>query len=128
MNTYREMKVLDQELDQKPTPKKVIRMAELRVRNLLAFSELQSYNDTGKWRYKHPIIAHQSERSRLEELRRTNPQEFLKQYAACHSNIKRYTSYLKNPSRKEQREKDKINLARHKEREILFKSILEVIK
>ncbi|RGN43812.1 MULTISPECIES: hypothetical protein [unclassified Bacteroides] len=119
------MKVLDKELDQKPTPQKVKKMAELRIRNLLAFSELQSYNDTGKWRYKHPIIAHQSERSQLEELRRTNPQEFLRQYAACHDNIKRYTSYLKNPSREVRREKDRINLTRHKEREILFKSILE---
>lgn len=119
------MKVLDQELDQKPTPQKVKKMAELRIRNLLAFSELQSYNDTGKWRYKHPLIVHQSERSRLEELYRTNPQEFLKQYAACRDNIKRYTSYLKNPSRKARQEKDKINLARHKEREVLFKSILE---
>lgn len=119
------MKVLDQELDQKPTTQKVKRMAELRIRNLLAFSELQSYNDTGKWRYKHPIIAHQSERSQLEELRRTNPQEFLKQYAACNANIKRYASYLKNSSREDRRDKDKFNLTRYKEREVLFKSILE---
>lgn len=119
------MKVLDQELDLKSTSQKVKRMAELRIRNLQAFSELKSFNDTGRWRYKHPIIAHESERSQLEELRRTNPQEFLRQYAACHDNVKRYTSYLKNPSREKKWEKDKVNLTRHKEREVLFKSILE---
>ena len=52
------MKQLDEQLDKKPTTQAVIDMAELRIRNLLAFEELQSFNDTGKFRYKHPFIAH----------------------------------------------------------------------
>ena len=62
------MKQLDEQLDKKPTTQAVIDMAELRIRNLLAFEELQSFNDTGKFRYKHPFIAHQSERAQLEDL------------------------------------------------------------
>lgn len=118
------MKVLDAELDQKPTPTKVKQMAELRNQNLLAFFELESFNQTGKWRYKHPLIKHQSEQSILEELRKTNPEEFLRQYAACNANVKRYTSYLKNTKREDKRKSDKQNLTKHKEREALFKSIL----
>ena len=41
------MKQLDELLDKKPTRRAVVDMAELRIRNLLAFSELQTYNDTG---------------------------------------------------------------------------------
>ena len=44
------MKQLDEQLDKKPTTQAVIDMAELRIRNLLAFEELQSFNDTGKFR------------------------------------------------------------------------------
>ena len=44
------MAVLDTELENNPTDAKVARMAELRIRNLLCFSELQSFNDTGQWR------------------------------------------------------------------------------
>lgn len=99
-------------------------MAELRNQNLLAFSELEAFNETGKWRYKHPLIKHHSEQSMLEELRKTNPEEFLKQYAACNANVKRYTSYLKSPKREEKRKSDRENLAKHTEREALFKSII----
>lgn len=122
--THREMKVLDAELDRKPTPTRVKRMAELRIQNLLAFAELESYNDTGKWRFKHPLIKHHSERSILQELRKADPEEFLRQYAACNGNVKRYTSYLKNAGRADKRQTDKEHLNRHKEREALFKSIL----
>ena len=119
------MKVLDAELDTKPSPAKVRDMAESRIRNLLCFNELKSYNDTGKWLYQHPLIIHQSERQILLDLRKNNPQEFLKQYAATEANIKRYTSFLKNPKREDHHKTDKINLARYLERSQIFKFILE---
>lgn len=119
------MKVLDLELDKNPTPAKVRDMAELRIRNLLCFDELNTFNNTGKWLYKHPFIIHQSERQILIDLRKSDPKEFLKQYAATEANIKRYTSFLKSDKRKDQRITDKKNLARHIERAQLFKSILE---
>ena len=124
MNTYREMKVLDIELENKPTDAKVSKMAELRIRNFLCFSELQSYNDTGQWRYKHPFVIHQSERARLEELKRRDPEAFLRKYANCSYNIKRYISFLKNDTRADRRESDKKNLTRYRELETIFKDII----
>lgn len=119
------MKVLDKELDDKPTEKAVVNMAETRIRNLQCFEELQSFNDTGKWKNIHPLLINQSDRFRLEELRKKNPEEFLKQYAACSQNIKRYSSYLKNDSRKDKHASDKTNLKKHKDLKIIFESILK---
>lgn len=119
------MKVLNAELDDKPTEAKVAKMAETRIRNLQCFEELQSFNDTGKWRNKHPLLIHYSERFQLSELRRRDPAAFLKKYANCQQNIMRYRSYLNNESRVEQRESDKKNLIKHQEREIIFETILK---
>lgn len=118
------MQVLDTELDDRPTEAKVARMAETRIRNLQCFEELRSFNDTGKWRNKHPLLIHHSERFCLEELRRRDPAAFLKQYANCQQNIKRYKSYLNNGSRSDQRDRDKKNLVKHQERQVVFETIL----
>lgn len=115
---------LDKVLDDTPTEDDIKRMAELRIRNLQAFSELQAFNDSGKWLYKHPLIIHMSERFQLEDLRRRNPEQFLKEYANCSHNVKRYRSYLKNKKRIDNRKQDKENLAKHAERKTLFENIL----
>lgn len=119
------MKQLDESLDKKPVKRDIIDMVELRIRNLQAFDELQSFNDTGKFKYKHPLIIHQSERAQLEELLRKNPQEFLRYHKNVLDNIRRYESYLKRVDRESRRAQDKENLRRHREREAIFKAILE---
>lgn len=119
------MKVLDAELDDKPTESRVAKMAETRIRNLQCFEELQSFNDTGKWKNKHPLLIHYSERFQLEELRRGDPEAFLQKYAACNHNISRYKSYLNNPARSDRHENDKKNLAKHLERKVIFETILQ---
>ena len=96
MITWKKMKQLDELLDKKPTRRAVIDMAELRIRNLLAFSELQTYNDTAIFRYKN-----------------------------CSDNIRRYESFLKRSDRKDKRSQDKEHLRRFRDREALFKSVLE---
>lgn len=118
------MVALDKVLDGTPTGKDVARMAELRIRNLQAFDELQIFNDSGKWRYKHPLIIHMSERFSLEELRRRNPEKFLKEYANCEHNVKRYSSYIKNPTRSDKLKQDKENLKKHRERQTIFQDII----
>lgn len=123
--SWKQMKQLDEQLDKNPTERAVTDMAELRIRNLLAFEELQSFNDTGKFRYKHPLIIRQSERAQLEELLRKNPQEFLRYHKNVLDNIRRYESYLKRADRESRRAQDKENLRRHREREAIFKAILE---
>lgn len=122
--TWKQMKQLDERLDKKPAERDIMDMVELRIRNLQAFDELQSFNDTGKFLYIHPLIAHRSERAQLAKLMKTDPQEFLRQHKNVADNIRRYESYLKRADRQTRRAQDKENLRRHREREALFKAIL----
>lgn len=119
------MKVLDKELDNQPTERMIADMAELRIRNLLCFSELKNFNDTGKWLKKHPLITHQTLRYRLEELYRDDNAEFLKKYNDCCNNIKRYKSFLKNEKRIDKRESDKELLEKHTEQKTVYESIIK---
>lgn len=123
--TYKKMKQLDEQLDKNPTCNAVKEMAELRIRNLQAFSELQSYNDTGNFLYRHPLIINQSERAQLEDLMRKNPAEFLHRYKNCTDSIRRYESYLKRDNRKDRRAQDKEHLLRYRSKADIFKSLLE---
>lgn len=120
------MRGVDAGLDQRPTKKLVKDLVELRNRNLLAFEELQHFNDTGTFRYRHPLIIHYSLRAELLELKRKNPDEFLDQYANARDNVKRYSSFLNNKTRtKEQKAKDKENLKKHEARIEVFKEVLQ---
>lgn len=125
INTWRQMKQLDEVLDTHPTAHTVTDMAELRIRNNQAFAELQSFNDTGKFLCKHPILFGRSEIAQLIKLLRSDPAEFLRQHKNVFDNIKRYRSYLKRSDRKDKRTTDRKNLERHQERERLFKMVLE---
>ena len=119
------MTQLDEQLDREPTEAAVKEMAELRIRNLQAFDELRSFNDTGKFLNRHPLLSSRSELSKLVELFRRDPAEFLHQHKLTEDNIKRYRSYLKRSDRKDRRAADREALARHQERQRLFKMVLE---
>lgn len=123
--SWKQMQQLDESLDKKPTEQQILNMVELRVRNIQAFNELQAFNCTGDFLYVHPLIVHQSERAKLEALLRTEPQEFLRRHRNASDNVKRYTAYLKREDRQAQRIQDKEHLKRHRERETLFKTILQ---
>lgn len=125
INTWRKMKQLDELLETKPTAQAVAEMAELRIRNLQAFAELQSLNDTGKFLCKHPLLFGRSEIAELMKLLKADPAEFLRQHKNVLDNIKRYRSYIKRTDRKNRRADDLKNLERHREREKLFKMVLE---
>lgn len=100
-------------------------MAELRVRNLQAFDELQSYNDTGRFLFKHPLLSSRSEFSELLALFKRDPAEFLHRHKNVLDSIRRYKSYIKRADRKDRRASDRLNLQRYKERDEMFKMILE---
>ena len=125
INTWRKMKQLDEQLETNPTAQAVADMAELRIRNLQAFAELQSFNDAGKFLCKHPILFGRSEIARHIQLLKADPAEFLLQHKNVLDNIKRYRSYIKRHDRKNRRDTDRKNLERHQERERLFKMVLE---
>ena len=119
------MKQLDELLEKERNAQAVADMAELRIRNLQAFAELQSFNDTGKFLCKHPLLFGRSEIAELMKLLKTDPAEFLRQHKNVLDNIKRYRSYIKRTDRKNRRADDLKNLERHREREKLFKMVLE---
>ena len=119
------MKQLDELLEKERKAQAVADMAELRIRNLQAFAELQSFNDTGKFLCKHPLLFGRSEIAELMKLLKADPAEFLRQHKNVLDNIKRYRSYIKRTDRKNRRTDDLKNLERHREREKLFKMVLE---
>jgi hypothetical protein len=125
INTYRKMKQLDELLEKERNAQAVADMAELRIRNLQAFAELQSFNDTGKFLCKHPLLFGRSEIAELMKLLKADPAEFLRQHKNVLDNIKRYKSFVKRKDRKEKREADKRNLERYQEKEQLFRMVLE---
>lgn len=125
INTYRKMKQLDELLEKERNAQAVADMAELRIRNLQAFAELQSFNDTGKFLCKHPLLFGRSEIAELMKLLKADPAEFLRQHKNVLDNIKRYKSFIKRKDRKEKREADKRNLERYQEKERLFRMVLE---
>lgn len=125
INTYRKMKQLDELLEKERNAQAVADMAELRIRNLQAFAELQSFNDTGKFLCKHPLLFGRSEIAELMKLLKAAPAEFLRQHKNVLDNIKRYKSFVKRKDRKEKREADKRNLKRYQEKEQLFRMVLE---
>jgi len=120
---------IDAIIDNKPTATRVQELAELRIRNIQAFRELQNYDNTGEFLNRHPLVAHFSTRIQLQQLLKDNPDSFLEEYANCRENVKRYRSFLKNKRRSaEQKDKDKINLKKHQDRESLMKEILSEVK
>ena len=125
INTWRRMRQLDEQLEKIPSEAAVAEMAELRIRNLQAFAELHSFNDTGKFLCEHPLLAGRSEAARLATLLKRDPAEFLRQHKNVLDNIRRYKSYIKRKDRKDKRHQDRTNLERHQDRERLFRMILE---
>lgn len=122
---YRKLQQLEKVLDGSPSQSDIITTVRLRERNLLAFSELQSFNDTGRFRYKHPLIKGKSEKAELERLLKTNSSEFLRLHKNVLENITRYERFLRDPERESRRKSDRDLLNKHRDRESIFRYILE---
>ena len=119
------MKAIDAVIDSVPTEKRIMDLADLRNRNLLAFKELKSFNDTGTWLNKHPLLEHFSLHYQLKELLDKKPDEFLDEFAKTTGYVSRYKSYLNNKSRTEdQHTADKKNLGKHAEKEQIMRELL----
>ncbi len=120
------MKEIDAIIDNEPTESLVAEIAELRIRNLDAFRELQSLNDSGYFLYVHPLIKNLSLRAELETLLKKDSKLFLKEYSLVMDNEKRYRSFLKDKRRSnKQKEKDQGNLKKYIEKRELIELILE---
>lgn len=119
------MQQLDVELDQAPTENCIVQMAELRIRNLQCFEELQHFNDHGTFLLKHPLVSQFSLRQELQRLLSTNPDQFLDEFSKTKGNVARYKSYL-NKKKVDLQEKKRWQnqLKKHLERESLMKELL----
>lgn len=120
------MKEIDAVIDDEPTEERIIDLAELRNRNILAFRELQHFNDKGKWLARHPLIAQNKLRMEFQKLLKDDTAGFLAEFTNTANNVSRYTSFLNNDKRSpNQHEKDAKNLKKHQEREQIMREVLE---
>lgn len=120
------MSVIDQMLDTHPTEDLVEELAELRIRNLLCFEELEAFNNTGKFVCKHPLVQQYSLHAILTDLLRNDPDKFLKEYRNTANNVSRYQSYLKaKPASEKNKEKWEAQLKKHQDRAFIMTEILE---
>lgn len=119
------MKALDADIDENPTAKKVKELAELRIRNLAAYRELQALNETGDFVYKHIIIRQYGKHAVLTKLRKDDPEKFMNDYHLAKDNVKRYTTYLNSAKRTEkQHETDAKLLEKWRETCQIFVQVL----
>lgn len=120
------MKAIDAVIDEKPTNKRIADLAEFGNRNRQCFRELQTFNDTGKWNNRHPLLKHFSLHAEMQKLLEKDRGEFLQEYTKTSGYVSRYRSYLNNSKRSEtQHDKDKKNLLKHTEREQIMKEVLD---
>lgn len=120
------MKELDQIIESAPTSAVITELAELRIRNLHCFDELQSFNDKRKWLNRHPLLKGKSEFTELRSLLKNDPDEFLRLQRCCSDNIRRYQSYLKRKDRRPYRQTDSEALTHYRERLRLFTAVLRL--
>ena len=122
------MREIDVLLDDKP--ESAMEMVELDNRNRQAHKELQLYNDHKTFLYKHPIVAqrkqYDEQLAELYELKRSNPDAFIKEITNITQNIRRIKSNLKKQKYKSKEEKQswEENLSRAEIRETVLKEII----
>ena len=71
----------------------------------LCFEELKAFDRTGKFLGKHPFIACRSERERVAELLRSNPDKWFEERKNIELNITRYTSQISSDRFSEEKKK-----------------------
>ena len=125
VNTYRKMQAVEDRIDRHATQEDIIALAELRIRSIDAFTELQAINDGTPPPCRHPLLAHLSLERQLEELLQRDPETFLKKHRNTLDNIRRYKARLKDPRRKERRKQDRELLKKHQETERIFQRLLK---
>lgn len=101
------MKAIDKVLDQIPTNENISKMVADDECNRLAFLELEHFQKTGQFLYKHPILKKEKLTNELEQLRKSNPNKFTTDLINVSKNITRYTSQIKKPKYKSEEEKVK---------------------
>ena len=83
-------------------------VVNLRIRNQQAHNELQSFNDTGDFKYIHPLTVSakfkKSQREELVKLKNEAPDAFLNEITNLSQNIRRIESQIRNEKYKDEEE------------------------
>ena len=102
-------------------------LVNLAIRNRHAHQELQSYNDTGKFKYIHRLTINtqykRTQRDELKKMKEDNPEAFLNEITNLNQNIRRIESNISKKKYKDEAEHQawKKNLERAKiKREIII--------
>ena len=121
------MAQMDAELDTNPTPKLIINFVQISIRNKQCFRELDNLNRKGTLLMRHPLLQNFSLQQQLKTLLRNNSEKFLSEYTLTRNNIARYQSYLNNPKKGNNVQRDgwKKCLQEHTEKANLMTSILK---
>jgi hypothetical protein len=125
--TYRRMQEIDVLLDDQPELAKEMVLQD--ERNRQAHKELTSFNDTGIFAYKHPFVVkkkhYKDAYSELAELKRTDPEAFLKEITNITQNIRRIQSQLNK--KKYKSDDEKRSWEQNLEKATIRKQVLEDI-
>jgi flagellar motility protein MotE (MotC chaperone) len=83
-------------------------LVHLDIRNQQAHRELQTFNDTGKFDYIHPLTVHakykRTQRDELLKLKKENPEAFLNEITNLNQNIRRIESNIRKKKYKDEQE------------------------
>lgn len=99
------LKELEQQMEDETDRSLIAEYVDLSVRLELCFDELRSLNDKGDFLGLHPFITMKSEKERIDELLRTDPEKYFEERKNVEMNIARYSSYLKSPKYDEPKKK-----------------------
>lgn len=87
---------------------KALEFVLLDIRNQQAHKELQSFNDTGDFKYIHPLTVKarykRTQREELIKLKKEDPAAFLNEITNLNQNIRRITSQINNKKYKDEAE------------------------
>jgi len=85
-----------------------LEMVNLKIRNQHAHQELEAFNNTGKFIYKHPLTVNtrykQTQKDELRELKEKKPDEFLNLITNLKQNIRRIQSNINKKKYKDEQE------------------------
>lgn len=83
-----------------------LELVNLDIRNQQAHKELQSFNDTGVFKYIHPLTINtkykRTQRDELILLKKEKPEAFLNEITNCNQNIRRISSNIKKKKYKDE--------------------------
>lgn len=107
IRNYQRLKDIDNLIDDDTSL--VQEFVDADVKNQLAHKELQSFNDTGKFVNKHPIVIQFKSDNKqydfLQDLKKNNPQDFLLEITNTIQNIRRIESDLNKKKYKDDKQR-----------------------